>query len=84
LAAIAAALDVPPGYFFATSTSDSTQSRPLELDLVCLAAAQSVGEAVNELVRVTRERQPVPVRVVLARLVEAAGVVAEFESSPQE
>jgi hypothetical protein len=83
LAAIAAALDVPPGYFFATSTSDSTQSRPLELDLVCLAAAQSAGEAAK-LVRVTRERQPVPVRVVLARLVEAAGVVAEFESRPQE
>lgn len=84
LAATAAALDVAPGYFFATSAPDSTQPRPHELDLACLAAAQSAGEAASELVRVTREGQPVPVCVVLARLLEAVRVVAELESRPQD
>ena len=84
LAAIAAALDVPPGYFFAAGAPDSIHPRPQELDLVCLAAAQSAGEAASELVRVTREGQPVPVGVVLARLVDAARIVAELKSRPQD
>jgi hypothetical protein len=54
------------------------------LNLACLAAAQLAGEAASELVRVAREGQPVPVGVVLARLVEAARVVAELECRPQD
>ena len=84
LAAIAAALDVPPGYFFVTGVPDHTQSRPHALDLTCLAAAQAASEAVSELVRVTREGTPVAVDGVLARLLDAARVVAELESRPQE
>lgn len=84
LAAIAAALDVPPGYFFVTGVPDPTQSRPHALDLACLAAAQAASEAASDLVRVIREGTLVPVDVVLARLVEATRVVAELESRPKD
>ena len=84
LAAISAALDVPPGYFFVTGVPDETQSRPHAFELACLAAAQAAGEAAIELVRATREGTPVPVDGVLARLVEAVRVVAELESRPEE
>lgn len=84
LAATAVALDVPPGYFFVTGVPDQTQSRPHAVELACLAAAQAASEAASELVRVAREGTPVPVDGVLARLVDAARVVAELESRPQE
>jgi transcriptional regulator with XRE-family HTH domain len=84
LAAISAALDVPPGYFFVTGVPDQTQSRPHAFDLVCLAAAQAASEAATELVRATRESTPVPIDAVLARLVEAARNVAELESRPRD
>jgi transcriptional regulator with XRE-family HTH domain len=84
LAAIAAALDVPPGHFFVTRPPDQIQSAPHSLDLVCLAAAQAASEAASELVRVTREGAPVPVGGVLARLMEAARLVAELKSRPQD
>jgi transcriptional regulator with XRE-family HTH domain len=77
LAATAAALDVPPGYFFVTGVPDQTPH-------ACLAAAQAASEAASELVRVTREGTPVPVDGVLARLLGAARIVAELESRPQE
>jgi transcriptional regulator with XRE-family HTH domain len=80
LAAISAALDVPPGYFFVTGTPDDTHSKPHAFDLTCLAAAQAASEAASELVRVTRQGTP----VMLARLVAAARAVAELESRPQE
>ena len=84
LAAIAAALAVPPGHFFVTGPPDQVQSGPHALDLVCLAAAQAASEAVSELVRVTREGVPVPVGGVLARLMEAARLVVELKSRPQD
>jgi transcriptional regulator with XRE-family HTH domain len=84
LAAISAALDVPPGYFFMTGVPDQTQSRPHAFDLTCLAAAQAAGEAASELVRATRGGTPVPVDRVLAHLVEATRVVAELESRPKD
>jgi transcriptional regulator with XRE-family HTH domain len=84
LAAIAAALDVSPGYFFATGAPDHIDSGPQALDLTCLAAAQAASEAASELVRVTREGTPVPVDGVLARLVDAARIVAELKSRPQD
>ena len=84
LAATAAALDVPPGYFFVTGVPDETQSRPHAFELACLAAAQAASEAASELVRVTREGTPVPVDGVLARLMDAARLVAELESRPQD
>jgi transcriptional regulator with XRE-family HTH domain len=84
LAAIAAALDVTPDYFFATGGSDHIVSGPQALDLTCLAAAQAASEAASELVRVTREGKPVPVGRVLAHLMDAARVVAELESRPRD
>jgi transcriptional regulator with XRE-family HTH domain len=84
LAAIAAALDVPHGYFFATGGPDYIESGPQALDLTCLAAAQAASEAATELVRVTREGTPLSVGVVLARLVDAARIVAELKSRPQD
>jgi transcriptional regulator with XRE-family HTH domain len=84
LAATAAALDVPPGYFFATGSPDHIDSGPQALDLTCLAAAQAASEAASELVRVTREGTPVPIGGVLARLVDAARIVAELKSRPQD
>lgn len=84
LAAISAALDVPPGYFFVTGAPAQMQPKPHAFDLTCLAAAQAASEAASELVRATREGRPVPVDGVLARLVDAARAVAELESRPQE
>jgi hypothetical protein len=84
LAAISAPLEVPPGYFFVTGVPDQTQSRPHAFEPACLAAAQAASEAASELVRVTREGTPVPVDGVLARLLDAARVVAELGSRPQE
>ena len=84
LAATAAVLDVPPGYFFVTGVPDHTQSRPHAFELACLSAAQAASEAASELVRATREDTPVPIDGVLTRLVDAARLVAELESRPQE
>lgn len=84
LAAISAALDVPPGYFFTTGAPDHIESGSQALDLTCLAAAQAASEAASELVRVTREGTPLSVGVVLARLVDAARIVAELKSRPQD
>ena len=84
LAAAAAALDVAPGYFFVTGVPDQTHSRPHAFELTCLSAAQAASEAASELVRATREGTPVPVDGVLARLLDAARIVAELESRPQD
>jgi transcriptional regulator with XRE-family HTH domain len=82
LAAIAAALDVSPGYFFVTGAPDQTESGPQVLD--CLAAAQAASQAASDLVRVAREGTSLSAGLVLARPVEAARVVAELESRPQD
>lgn len=80
LAAIAAVLEVPVGFFFPAENARELLSSLDELYSNQIAAAQAATEAATKLLGAVRNSEPVPVDEVLALLMSAARLIAETEN----